>query len=364
MAATIGVRFREAGKIYYFDAVGLELDVGEFVVVETVRGVEVGRVVIAPDQVLSSEIREALKPVIRVAERGDVERMYANRERARADLEVVKAKVAEHGLAMHVVSSDYNLDLTQYTVYFTADERVDFRALVRDLSTVLKTRVQLLQVGERDRAKLVGGLGRCGRHLCCSSWLTSFPSISIKMAKEQDLPLNPSKISGVCGRLLCCLAYEYEQYKELRGNLPKVGATISTPVGNARVVSQNTLRQTITIQLLETLAYHEMPVDELKLQYGLTVRPLDVQEEVERPIREYEQATGFLQPLVEDVAPPVAAITTVRSVLEVESVTITTASVEDEASGPEEASQARRRRKRKRRGRPGASEPPTSSGGD
>jgi cell fate regulator YaaT (PSP1 superfamily) len=185
MANVIGVRFREAGKIYYFDAGGMLFDVGEYVVVETVRGIEVGRIVIAPDQVLANENREPLKPVIRAAEHADVEQMYANRQRAKADLEVVRAKISEHNLPMHVVGADYNLDRSQYTVYFTADERIDFRSLVRDASGMLNTRLQLLQVGDRDRAKLVGGVGRCGRHVCCNSWLTSFPSISIKMARSR-----------------------------------------------------------------------------------------------------------------------------------------------------------------------------------
>lgn len=349
MATVIGVRFREAGKIYYFDAADMELDVGEYVVVETVRGVEVGRVVIAPDQVIASEIKEPLKPVIRVAERADVEQMYANRERAKADLELVKAKIAEYNLPMHVVTADYNLDRSQYTVYFTAEERVDFRALVRDLSSLLNTRLQLLQVGERDRAKLVGGIGRCGRHVCCHSWLTSFPSISIRMAKEQDLPLNPSKISGICDRLLCCLAYEYEQYKELRGNLPKVGTMVSTPVGNAKVVAVNTLRQTVVLQFTETLAFHELNVDEFKLQYGLTVRPLDVQEEVERPIREAE-AQAAMTAAEEEEGPAPSAVAAVRAVL-TESPSPQAA---EEETTPASSKGRRSRRRRKRRGRSGA----------
>jgi hypothetical protein len=199
---------------------------------------------------------------------------------------------------------------------------VDFRGLVRDLSSVLRTRVQMLQVGDRDRAKLVDGIGRCGERLCCSSWLTGFPTISIRMAKEQDLPLNPSKISGACGRLLCCLVYEHEQYRELRGQLPRVGQAVSTPVGVAKVASLNVLKQTVTLRLEEGYATLEMPVDELRLQYGTAVRPVEVVEEVDASL------------LVKEEAAQVAVGGT---------------PAEEESAGGEQASQ--RRRRRRRRGR-------------
>ncbi len=275
MAEVVGVRFREAGKIYYFDGGGHELPVGTYVVVETSHGEEVGRVVVAPDQVISSEIKEPLKPVTRVAEREDLEKAESQQNKALEKLPLVRDTVAAHELPMRVVDADYDLQGSQLTVYFTAEDRVDFRSLVRELSSVLQTRVQMLQVGDRDRAKMTDGMGRCGERLCCSSWQTTFPTISIRMAKEQDLPLNPSKISGACGRLLCCLVYEHDQYRELRGQLPKVGHKVSTPAGMAKVVALNILKQTVGLRLEDGHRNIEVPVDEMRLQYGTAVRPVE-----------------------------------------------------------------------------------------
>jgi len=243
------------------------------------------------------------------------------RSRAREELTLVRDKVVEHELPMRVVGVDYNLEGSQLTVYFTAEDRVDFRSFVRDLSSVVQTRVQMLQVGDRDRAKASDGIGRCGERLCCSSWLTGFPTISIKMAKEQDLPLNPSKISGACGRLLCCLAYEYEQYRDLRGQLPKAGQVVSTPVGMAKVLALNILKQTVSLRLEEGSAIVEMPVQEMRLQYGTAVRPVEAPESVETS----PDATKA------GVAAP------------------SEASGNGERAGGEEASQRRRRRRRRRR---------------
>jgi len=324
MVEIVGVRFREAGKVYYFDSSGHQLPVGTYVVVDTTHGEEVGRVVVSPDQILSSEIREPLKPVIRVAEREDLEKTESLRTKALEELLLVRDKAVEHELPMRIVGADYNLEGSQLTVYFTAEERVDFRGLVRDLSSVFQARVQMLQVGDRDRAKLADGIGRCGERLCCSSWLTGFPTISIRMAKEQDLPLNPSKISGSCGRLLCCLVYEHEQYRELRGQLPKVGQVVSTPAGVAKVAGLNVLKQTVTLRLEEGYAILEMPADELRLQYGTAVRPVEVVEEVDASL------------LVKKEAVPVAVGST---------------PTEGESAGSEPSSQ--RRRRRRRRGRRG-----------
>jgi cell fate regulator YaaT (PSP1 superfamily) len=322
MAEVVGVRFREAGKIYYFDGSGHSVPVGTYVVVETSHGQEVGRVVVSPDQVIATEIKEPLKPVIRVAEREDLEKVESLRSRAREELTLVRDKVVEHELPMRVVGVDYNLEGSQLTVYFTAEDRVDFRGLVRDLSSVVETRVQMLQVGDRDRARAADGIGRCGERLCCSSWLTGFPTISIKMAKEQDLPLNPSKISGACGRLLCCLAYEYEQYRELRGQLPKVGQVVSTPVGMAKVIGLNILKQTVSLRLEEGFAIVEMPVEEMRLQYGTAVRPVEGMEDLGTPTGAGEDA--------------VAAVSGETS-------------GNGERAGGEQASQRRRRRRRRRR---------------
>ncbi|MBF6600990.1 MAG: stage 0 sporulation family protein [Dehalococcoidia bacterium] len=281
----VGVRFKEAGKVYYFDAGEADLDVGNYVVVETSHGLEVGRVVIAPDQVLASEIKDVLKPILRIATVEDIARSRELRERASGDLRAAKRRVADDGLDMQIQSAEYNLDGSQLTFYFTAPERVDFRTLVRDLSSAFSTRVQMLQVGDRDRAKLVDGYDVCGQRLCCSSWQTAFPSVSIKMAKEQDLSLNPQKISGVCGRLYCCLTFEFDAYRELRGQMPKVGSMVSTPAGEAKVNSVNVMKKTVTLWLTEQHQVMEMPAIDLQMQYGLTVRPVELVEQIEAPLR-------------------------------------------------------------------------------
>jgi cell fate regulator YaaT (PSP1 superfamily) len=280
----VGVRFKEAGKVYYFDAGQFEIDVANYVVVETSHGQEIGRVVIAPDQVIASEIKETLKPILRMATPEDLRHWSELKERAAGDVREAKRLASNEGLDMQIVSGEYNLDGSQMTFYFTAPERVDFRTLVRDLSSQLGTRVQLLQVGERDRAKLADGYDVCGQRLCCSSWQTSFPAVSIKMAKEQELPLNPQKISGVCGRLYCCLTFEYEGYRELRGQLPKVGASVSTPSGPAKVRSINVLKKTVSLWLEEQRQVMEMPAVDLQMQYGLTVRPVELVREIEAPL--------------------------------------------------------------------------------
>ena len=281
----VGVRFKEAGKVYYFDAGEFQLDVGNYVVVETSHGLEVGRVVIAPDQVIVSEIKETLKPILRIASPEDLDQWSKLKERAQAQLREAKLGASGDGLDMQIVSGEYNLDGSQITFYFTAPERVDFRDLVRRLSQDFDTRVQFLQVGERDRAKLADGYDVCGLRLCCSSWQSVFPSVSIKMAKDQDLPLNPQKISGVCGRLYCCLTFEHEGYRELRGQLPKVGAMVSTPAGTAKVRSINVLKKTVSLWLEEQRQVMEMPAADLRLQYGTAVRPVELVEEIEAPLK-------------------------------------------------------------------------------
>jgi cell fate regulator YaaT (PSP1 superfamily) len=280
----VGIRFKEAGKIYYFDARGFDLDVGNYVVVETSHGQEIGRVVISPDQVIVSEIKETLKPILRMADPEDLERTAQLKKRAVEQVPIARRKVGEEGLEMHVVSGDYNLDGSQFTLYFTAEDRVDFRNVARDLSTELDTKVQLLQVGDRDRAKIVDGIGRCGERLCCSSWLGTFPTVSIRHAKEQDLPLNPSKLSGACGRLLCCLTYEYDQYKEIKGTLPKVGSRISTPTGDAKVLGINVPKEAIVLLLQESSERVEMPLDQFRLMYGTAVRPKQLTDTFEKQL--------------------------------------------------------------------------------
>jgi len=281
----VGVRFKEAGKVYYFDAGELDLDVGNYVVVETSHGHEIGRIVISAEQVIASEIKDSLKPILRAATAEDLREWNQLKAKAQDHLREAKRRVAEDDLDMQIVSAEYNLQGSQITFYFTAAERVDFRPLVRDLSTRFGSKVQMLQVGERDRAKMLDGYDVCGQRLCCASWQTAFPSVSIKMAKEQDLPLNPQKISGVCGRLYCCLTFEYEGYRELRGQMPKVGSMVSTPVGEAKVNSVNVLKKTVTLWLSEQKQVLEMPAVDLQMQYGLTVRPVELVEEIEAPLK-------------------------------------------------------------------------------
>ncbi|HEU0072972.1 MAG TPA: regulatory iron-sulfur-containing complex subunit RicT [Dehalococcoidia bacterium] len=284
---TAGVRFRQAGKIFYYDALDFELEVGMYVVVESAHGLSCGRIVISPDQVIENQSsnQSDMKPILRIATPEDMDKMEAAREKAHESLRVAKALAAEQGLDMTLASGEYDLDGGQFTAYFSAQERVDFRGLVRDLSRDLDARVQLLQVGDRDRAKLVDGFDICGERLCCSSWMTSFPAVSIRMAKEQDLPLNPQKISGVCGRLYCCLTFEYEDYKELRGKLPKVGSVHSTPAGEAKVMGIDFNREIVKMMLTDTRTFFEVPALDFQLQNGVTIRPMELVRKIEGPLR-------------------------------------------------------------------------------
>lgn len=282
MQDVVGVRFQEAAKVYYFSPAGFEdLVAGEYVVVETSRGLEVARVVIAPQQVVNAEITEPLKPITRAAYDEDLERAEMLKARAREDVEYVRRTVRARDLPMKVVNASYNLDGSRLTIFFMSEGRVDFRDLLRELSQQFGVQVQLRQVGPRDQAKAVDGYGICGRRLCCSSWLTSFPAISIKMAKEQNKPLSPSKISGQCGRLLCCLSYENDMYKQLKAQLPRPGTVVSTPSGEARVIAANALRQMVMLQM-ETLEVIEMPASALALDRGV-VRIIEMPREQAEP---------------------------------------------------------------------------------
>jgi cell fate regulator YaaT (PSP1 superfamily) len=261
---TVGVRFKRAGRIYYFDPAGLELDVNDWIVVETTRGLEVARVVIAPKQVLSSELETPLKPVIRKAEKKEVQHSEETEAKEKEALVECAKIVTRIGLPMKLLSAEYSLDGGHITFFFSSAERVDFRELVRELAGRFKVRVELRQVGARDEAKICGGFGRCGRQLCCASFLSEFVPISIKMAKEQDLPLNPMKISGVCGRLLCCLAYEHDFYHDMKAKMPRDGQTVTTPMGFARVVGSNPLKETVVVEL-ETQVTVELPITDVKV---------------------------------------------------------------------------------------------------
>src|SRR5579859_4203259 len=255
----VGIRFRPAGRIYYFDPQEQTFNTGQYVIVETVRGVEAGRVVIASKKVAESDLSDPLKPVLHLATESELRTMLSFKSKEKEALVRCHERVLQHKLPMKLVESEYTFDGSRLTFYFTADERVDFRALVRDLAATFRTRIELRQIGARDQAKLQGGVGICGKTLCCSSWISDFGVVSIKMAKEQDLPLNPAKISGVCGRLLCCLAYENDSYVQARQTMPPVGSMLQTPSGLGRVVSVNVPHSTVEV-LLESGVIIQTPV--------------------------------------------------------------------------------------------------------
>ncbi len=264
MAEVVGVRFKQAGKIYYFDPGDLNLEVNDYVVVETARGLELGHVVIAPGQVLDSDIENPLKPVIRKAEPEDIERAKQFEEKEKEALEECAKLVEKLKLNMKLLGAEYNLDGSRLTLHFSAAERVDFRELVRELAKRLKVRVEMRQTGPRDEAKMAGGCGRCGRPLCCMTFLSNFTPVSMRMAKDQGLPLNPMKISGVCGRLMCCLVYENDYYQEMKDRMPRAGQRVMTPMGEARVVDINPLKVSVMVEL-ETQAVVEFPLNEISL---------------------------------------------------------------------------------------------------
>ncbi|MEE1281294.1 MAG: stage 0 sporulation family protein [Acutalibacteraceae bacterium] len=249
MTEVIGVRFKNVGKIYYFDPDSTSLEAGDYVIVETARGVECGQVAMANRQIKDDEIVHPLKKMIRKATEEDLENLRQNKEKEKKAFEICQEKITQHNLDMKLVDVEYTLDNNKILFYFTADGRVDFRALVKDLASVFRTRIELRQIGVRDEAKMLGGLGVCGRPFCCSSFMGEFQPVSIKMAKEQGLSLSPVKISGTCGRLMCCLKYEQEAYLDLLKKTPKVGAIVSTPDGKGTVVEQNLLTGMLKVSL-------------------------------------------------------------------------------------------------------------------
>ena len=251
MAIVVGVRFKEAGKVYNFDPIGLDFELGEKVVVETARGIECGEVAAEPVDVPESEIVKPLKKIIRKATKEDIAKLEENKKKEAEALEICEKKIEKHGLGMKLVDVEYTLDGSKILFYFTADGRVDFRELVKDLAGVFHTRIELRQIGVRDEAKMLGGLGICGRPFCCSTYIDDLQSvsISIKMAKEQGLSLNPTKISGTCGRLMCCLKYEQESYEHLLRVTPKVGALVNTREGKGIVSDVNLLTGMLKVTL-------------------------------------------------------------------------------------------------------------------
>ncbi|WP_077612871.1 PSP1 domain-containing protein [Clostridium sp. Marseille-P2415] len=269
MIKVIGVRFRNAGKIYYFDPVNLEVRTGDHVIVETARGIEYGYVVLGCRDVEEDKVVQPLKPVIRMATRADDEVEKRNHEKEKEAFKICKEKIRKHGLQMKLIDAEYTFDNNKVLFYFTADGRIDFRELVKDLASVFKTRIELRQVGVRDETKIVGGIGICGRTLCCHSYLSEFIPVSIKMAKEQNLSLNPTKISGVCGRLMCCLKNEEETYEELNSKLPNVGDLVTTDDGlKGEVHSVSVLRQLVKVivTIKDEKEIREYKVEQLKFK--------------------------------------------------------------------------------------------------
>lgn len=249
MAEVIGVRFKNVGKVYYFDPIGLNLAVNEKIIVETARGVECGEVVLANREVKPEDIVAPLKPVMRVATEADMQTVAKNKQREKEAFNVCQQKIDKHKLVMKLVNVEYTFDNNKILFYFTADGRVDFRELVKDLAAIFRTRIELRQIGVRDESKMLGGLGVCGRPFCCSTFLGEFQPVSIKMAKEQGLSLNPTKISGTCGRLMCCLKYEQDVYEELLRITPKSGAIVKTAEGRGFVVDSNLLTGNLMVKL-------------------------------------------------------------------------------------------------------------------
>ena len=293
MEMVVGVRFRNVGKIYYFNPKDYKVKVGDHVIVETARGVEYGRVVLEPRAVKEDEVVHPLKEVLRVATKEDEEHEAENRLKEKDAFKICKKKIREHGLEMKLIDAEYTFDNNKALFYFTADGRIDFRQLVKDLASVFKTRIELRQIGVRDETKILGGIGICGRTLCCHTYLSKFAPVSIKMAKEQNLSLNQTKISGVCGRLMCCLKNEQETYEELNRRLPGIGDTVTTPDGiQGNVQSVNVLRQLVkvVVEIGDEKEIQEFPVAELK--FRSRKKKVKVSEQEMKELQDLEDKKG------------------------------------------------------------------------
>ena len=270
MIKVVGVRFKKAGKIYYFDPVDMNIQKDTYVVVETARGIEFGECVIGIKEISENDIVAPLKSVLRIATDEDINKHFKNKDKEKDAFDICLKKIQEHGLTMKLIDVEYTFDNNKVIFYFTADGRVDFRELVKDLATIFKTRIELRQIGVRDEAKMLGGLGPCGRPMCCSTFLGDFASVSIKMAKEQNLSLNPTKISGICGRLMCCLNYEQSTYEDIRKRMPKVGSIVKTSEGAGEVFSNNTVKESVKVKLKkgEEEVLEEFKIENVELIKG------------------------------------------------------------------------------------------------
>ena len=292
MITVIGVRFRTAGKIYYFDPAGRRIKTGDHVIVETARGIEYGYVVLGNREVDESKVVPPLKSVIRMATDEDEAAEARNKQKERDAFKICQEKIKKHHLEMKLIDAEYTFDNNKVLFYFTADGRIDFRELVKDLASVFKTRIELRQVGVRDETKIMGGIGICGRALCCHSYLSEFIPVSIKMAKEQNLSLNPTKISGVCGRLMCCLKNEEETYEELNRKLPVVGDRVNTPDGlRGEVQSVNVLRQLVKVivDVDDEKEIREYAVEDLKFKPRQKKEKIKLSDEEFKALKELEK---------------------------------------------------------------------------
>ena len=292
MTRVIGVRFRNVGKIYYFSPKDLEIHTGDHVIVETARGVEYGHVVLAPRDVEDEKVIQPLKEVIRIANPQDDKKEEINRKKEKEAFQVCLKKIREHSLEMKLIDVEYTFYNHKILFYFTSDGRIDFRELVKDLAAIFKTRIELRQIGVRDETKILGGIGICGRPLCCHTYLSEFVPVSIKMAKEQNLSLNPTKISGVCGRLMCCLKNEEETYEELNRKLPNTGDRVTTPEGlKGEVQSVNVLRQLVKVivDVEDEKEIREYQASELKFKSRQKKEKLKLTEEEMKALKELEK---------------------------------------------------------------------------
>ena len=295
MIKIIGVRFRTAGKIYYFDPKKLPIKKGDHVIVETARGIEYGNVVAGVREVPDDQVVQPLKPVIRIATPDDTAREARNREKEKEAMRICLEKIKKHNLEMKLIDAEYTFDNNKVLFYFTADGRIDFRELVKDLAAVFRTRIELRQIGVRDETKILGGIGICGRPLCCHTFLSEFAPVSIRMAKEQNLSLNPTKISGVCGRLMCCLKNEAETYEYLNSRLPAIGDKVLTEDGiKGDVQSVNVLRQTVkvVVDVEDEKEIREYPVEKLKFKPRKKKERLNLNEKELKELKALEKDEG------------------------------------------------------------------------
>lgn len=300
MIKVVGVRFKKAGKIYYFDPTDLKIEKGNYVVVETARGIEFGECVIGIKEVREEDIVAPLKSVIRIASQEDIDKHFDNKAKEEAAFNICFNKIQEHKLTMKLIDVEYTFDNNKVIFYFTADGRVDFRELVKDLATIFKTRIELRQIGVRDEAKMLGGLGPCGRPMCCSSFLGDFASVSIKMAKEQNLSLNPTKISGICGRLMCCLNYEQSTYEDIRKRMPQVGSIVKTEEDTGEVISNNTVKETVRVRYKKAgeEIVNDFNIDNIELiegNYEDSIDDSDIRLEIDS-----EEDKKFIKALIKD----------------------------------------------------------------